>query len=1307
MANARVAQERLRRQEMASLSSLERVELALKEKNSQLKRQELRLKVLTKWKKQGRIDETQYKEAVRKAKDQIKLKTSEIDKLIARQRQLQTAQRRTTDRTRRGVSSFRDMARSVIALTAAYIGLRTVARGIRGIIDPARDFQTYELRLAAILGSFELARERLNFLAEYNKSTPFELPHLVTANIQLETLTKGALSAQKGLRLLSDVAVATAQPIEAIAFHVGRIYDGLKNQRLIGESLLRMQELGVLSGATRNLIEDLQKRGAPGHLAWKAFNDELERFKGITEIGAERFRGMISNLQDVLWMSKVDLGYPIIQYMIPRIGEVIEKIEELKDAGKFQEWGRNIVGWIDTLMDAISGEGDWEGGWTGFFKFLKMNFISVADTFLNWMVKSIAKIMQLSAKMAMDLSTIIGKTIQESFGGISFLGLDSDRIAKGFLHAGGDESAIINKSAEVKRAAVTRVEGKKDDRIQELAKLENERDTVKHGGMTGSTYNLLRSEYERVKSIGDLSEADKRMLSWIYHYGEKPSQAVKRAGTYRHGPSAFQPLQYRQSDDAFMADAHAQLKKHEKAQRDYDEKIKETADSISNLDKEALHLSETMQSAKPSLKRFAESLDPITSGKVKATDAMINAMPKFAQWFYREFIGWGSEGDKGKLAGFIKSNAADSDATTDARNLRHYEMLMGTRMQTIMSQIFHRRAEKATSITDIRKILGMKVIKPDKPEVFMPSINDYISGSPSDYTRTGFEGYAIDAMAPAIKDFFLTQGQQAIDRRLKIAEDVKSGIIEEPPTTEQINTETWLTTQEDAREKMDAIKKFKQGKISKYEMITGSLVTDVDIKKTLNTYKGFRASGTKTIQDSVDYENARTDLETVVDSVYDVLSSRPTSELTKSSKDFVKIAKDTNYALEDRIELITAEKELLEIASRKSLSEEQKRQLALTEHMTDKEAALQMELLIQGQERLTTNLQDNVNQLIGQAAKNRDKIEELEERKWTPYRGGVLGGTIAGQRPRFGKMVDGKFVKEEPSKDNFYDMGLYEGDEAKPPWGEGQGWDQFAEVINQMEEFQKAGVAAATVVAGAFQGLSTSIEGLIMGTMTWQQALSNIGLTILNSIVQAISQMIASYILSMTIGKLMQAFVAKSAMSAMAPVAALNKSAAIDAAIATMGGAVWAGVGAYAIGKGAAVGAGVGISAAGAMGAKSGGYTGDVPIDQIAGWHHGQEFVVKASATKRWRGLLESINAGAMPMADSPRYNTASSDVQTAPFSRSGRRFGSGGAENENGVSVAIYNDKNSAKDWLEQRQGRRLFMRASQRSAEELGLPT
>lgn len=45
-------------------------------------------------------------------------------------------------------------------------------------------------------------------------------------------------------------------------------------------------------------------------------------------------------------------------------------------------------------------------------------------------------------------------------------------------------------------------------------------------------------------------------------------------------------------------------------------------------------------------------------------------------------------------------------------------------------------------------------------------------------------------------------------------------------------------------------------------------------------------------------------------------------------------------------------------------------------------------------------------------------------------------------------------------------------------------------------------------------------------------------------------------------------------------------------------------------------------------GYRSGGYTGDVGRSDVAGVVHGQEFVVNAAATRRYRGLLESLNAG-------------------------------------------------------------------------------
>lgn len=54
----------------------------------------------------------------------------------------------------------------------------------------------------------------------------------------------------------------------------------------------------------------------------------------------------------------------------------------------------------------------------------------------------------------------------------------------------------------------------------------------------------------------------------------------------------------------------------------------------------------------------------------------------------------------------------------------------------------------------------------------------------------------------------------------------------------------------------------------------------------------------------------------------------------------------------------------------------------------------------------------------------------------------------------------------------------------------------------------------------------------------------------------------------------------------------------------------------------------VGASTSTAAGYATGGYTGDVGRDQVAGYVHGNEFVAHAEATRRWRPQLEAMNNG-------------------------------------------------------------------------------
>src|SRR5690606_36942476 len=50
-----------------------------------------------------------------------------------------------------------------------------------------------------------------------------------------------------------------------------------------------------------------------------------------------------------------------------------------------------------------------------------------------------------------------------------------------------------------------------------------------------------------------------------------------------------------------------------------------------------------------------------------------------------------------------------------------------------------------------------------------------------------------------------------------------------------------------------------------------------------------------------------------------------------------------------------------------------------------------------------------------------------------------------------------------------------------------------------------------------------------------------------------------------------------------------------------------------------------------AKGFSSGGFTGMLPVNAVAGLVHGQEFVMHAEATRRWRPQFEAMNAGINP----------------------------------------------------------------------------
>lgn len=242
-----------------------------------------------------------------------------------------------------------------LALGPIGAGAMAVAGGFSAIgksMGAAAQAQTLQAGFVTLLGSADAARARMSELSKFAASTPFEIPQVVKASKTLETLTQGALSTGAGLRMVGDLASISGQPFEDLSVHVGRLYDGLMNGRPVGEAMMRLQELGLMSSATRSRIEDLQKSGAKGGDVWKVAAGDMMRFSGEMERQSNTWEGVMSNIRDSIGSVFRAFGAPIITNLTPFMKRLQQWLESL--VAWAQRAGTIFAAWSATIAQVFA-----------------------------------------------------------------------------------------------------------------------------------------------------------------------------------------------------------------------------------------------------------------------------------------------------------------------------------------------------------------------------------------------------------------------------------------------------------------------------------------------------------------------------------------------------------------------------------------------------------------------------------------------------------------------------------------------------------------------------------------------------------------------------------------------------------------------------------------------------------------------------------------------------------------------------------------------------------------------------------------
>ncbi len=188
----------------------------------------------------------------------------------------------------------------VVGLSTSFLFItRSLVKEWRAVgVQSAKAIETLTLQFKPLLGSIALAKQRAREIFAFSVKSPFKFEELAAGNKLLQSLTRGALAGKAGMELVGDAAAVAGEGFEEVSRYIGRLYDGLMSGRPVGEAAMRLQEMGLIAGQTRNQIEAMQAANADGSAIWKIVEKDIQRTKGAMDTLSQSLAGLQSTQED-------------------------------------------------------------------------------------------------------------------------------------------------------------------------------------------------------------------------------------------------------------------------------------------------------------------------------------------------------------------------------------------------------------------------------------------------------------------------------------------------------------------------------------------------------------------------------------------------------------------------------------------------------------------------------------------------------------------------------------------------------------------------------------------------------------------------------------------------------------------------------------------------------------------------------------------------------------------------------------------------------------------------------------------------
>lgn len=271
----------------------------------------------------------------------------------------------------------------------------------KGIFDAASEMEQFKFSFEALLGSAEKAQKKMAEVAAFSNSTRFDLKDVAEASRNLEILTRGALSGEKGLRLIGDTAAGLQKPFQDVAYAVGELFDTLSKGGDAASELENLRTMGAITQKGAGQINALSKGGPESAAkAWKLATQELEKYKGKAASQGQTWEGVTSRFNNTIRNAFRGIGTPLMKSLEPVISNMAKKLVELTPI--FEKWGKKLADSVEPVTKYLE----------NFFNNPGAALNNFGDTFQRVLVTAITKAMEvLESEMVQSLQTPISDTI--------------------------------------------------------------------------------------------------------------------------------------------------------------------------------------------------------------------------------------------------------------------------------------------------------------------------------------------------------------------------------------------------------------------------------------------------------------------------------------------------------------------------------------------------------------------------------------------------------------------------------------------------------------------------------------------------------------------------------------------------------------------------------------------------------------------------------------------------------------------------------------------------------------------------------